>query len=139
MARVRLLATIATLARTGTIAGLVVAALIYPIAAVAGLSLKRGATEIGGDLDQLKISPLSQVSKIYAADGKTLITQFYEEYRIPVSIEAISPHMRHAIVAAEDVRFLEHNGVDMRRIDGGIVVKQRAGGWWQGAVKITMQ
>ncbi len=139
MARVRFVATIATLARTGIIAGLVVAALIYPIAAIAGLSVKRGASEIRGDVNQLKISPLSQVSKIYAADGKTLITQFYEEYRIPVSIEAISPHMQHAIVAAEDTRFFEHNGVDMRGIARAFVANQRAGGVSQGASTITMQ
>jgi membrane peptidoglycan carboxypeptidase len=139
MARVRFVATIATLARTGIIAGLVVAALIYPIAAIAGLEIKRGATAIGGDVNQLKISPLSQVSKIYAADGKTLITQFYEEYRIPVAIKAISPHMQHAIVAAEDARFFEHNGVDMRGIARAFVANQRAGGVSQGASTITMQ
>lgn len=139
MARVRFVATIATLARTGIIAGLVVAALIYPIAAIAGLSIKRGATEIGSDANQLKISPLSQVSKIYAADGKTLITQFYEEYRIPVSIEAISANMQHAIIAAEDTRFFEHNGVDMRGIARAFVANQRAGGVSQGASTITMQ
>ena len=43
MARVRFVATIATLARTGIIAGLVVAALVYPLAAIAGLGVKRGA------------------------------------------------------------------------------------------------
>jgi membrane peptidoglycan carboxypeptidase len=139
MARVRFVATIATLARTGTIAGLVVAALIYPIAAIAGLELKRGATEIGGDVNQLKIAPLSQVSKIYASDGKTLITQFYEEYRIPVSIDAISTPMQHAIVAAEDARFFDHNGVDMRGIARAFVANQRAGGVSQGASTITMQ
>ena len=73
------------------------------------------------------------------ADGKTLITQFYEEYRIPVSIEAVSPHMQHAIIAAEDARFFDHNGVDMRGIARAFVANQRAGGVSQGASTITMQ
>jgi membrane peptidoglycan carboxypeptidase len=139
MPRVRFVATIATLARTGIFVGLVVAALIYPIAAIAGLSVKRGAEEIGGDVNKLKIAPMSQVSKIYAADGQTLITQFYEEYRLPVAIDAISPQMQHAIVAAEDTRFYEHNGVDMRGIARAFVANQRAGGVSQGATTITMQ
>jgi membrane peptidoglycan carboxypeptidase len=139
MARVRLIATIATLARTGTMAGLVVAALVFPLAAIGGLNVKNGASEIAGDLSDLKIAPLSQVSKLYASDGKTLITQFYEEYRIPVPIEAVSPHMQHAIIAAEDARFFEHNGVDMRGIARAFVANQRAGGVSQGASTITMQ
>jgi membrane peptidoglycan carboxypeptidase len=139
MVRVRLVATIATLARTGIFAGLVVAALIFPIAAIAGLELKHGATGIRGDVNRLEISPLSQVSKIYASDGRTLITQFYEEYRIPVPIEAISTPMQHAIVAAEDARFFEHGGVDMRGIARAFVANQRAGGVSQGASTITMQ
>src|SRR5688572_26726487 len=139
MPRVRFVATIATLARTGIFVGLIVAALIYPIAAIAGLELKRGASGISGDVNQLKIAPTAQVSKIYAADGKTLITQFYEEYRLPVTIAEISQHMQHAIVASEDVRFFEHNGVDMRGIARAFVANQRAGGVSQGASTITMQ
>ena len=56
MARVRFVATIATLARTGTIAGLVVAALLYPIAAIAGLSLKRGAVSNVGAVLVLQVT-----------------------------------------------------------------------------------
>lgn len=139
MPSVRFLTVGATLARTGIAAGIALAALLFPLAAVGGLGTKRGAETIGGDLEALRIAPLSQVSKIYAADGTTLITQFYEEYRIPVSINVVSTHIRDAIVAAEDGRFFQHNGVDMRGIARAFVANQQAGSVSQGASTITMQ
>src|SRR4051812_6217823 len=109
-------AAAATIARTGILGGIIVAALLYPLAAAGGLGVKNTAQHATGDLKELTIAPLSQVSRLYAADGKTLITQFYEEYRLPVPIEAVSPHVQQAILAAEDSRFYEHNGVDVRGI-----------------------
>jgi membrane peptidoglycan carboxypeptidase len=41
--------------------------------------------------------------------------------------------MQHAIIAAEDTRFFEHNGVDARGIARAFVANQRAGGVSQGA------
>ena len=139
MARVRFIRRVATLVRTGILAGVVVAVLLYPLVAIGGLGIRQGASEISADLGRLKIAPLSQVSRVFAADGTTLITQFYEEYRIPVPIEAVSAHMRNAIVAAEDTRFFEHNGVDARGVARAFVANQRAGGVSQGASTITMQ
>jgi membrane peptidoglycan carboxypeptidase len=136
---VRLSKRIAALVRTGIIAGVVLAALLYPLVAVGGLGIKRGAERVSGSLEQLRIAPLSQVSKIYAGDGHTLITQFYEEYRVPTTIDAMSPHVQHAVVAAEDARFYEHDGVDVRGIARAFVANQRAGGVSQGASTITMQ
>jgi membrane peptidoglycan carboxypeptidase len=136
---VRLTSLLATLLRTGLIAGVAVAAMVYPLAAIAGLGAKRGAQAISGELEELRIVAPSQTSKVYASDGTTLITQFYEEYRSYTPIEAISPHLQRAIVAAEDARFYEHNGVDLRGIARAFVANQQAGGVSQGASTITMQ
>src|SRR6266508_3940966 len=135
----RFVTALATLARTGIIAGVALAALLYPLVAMGGFGVKAGAKQITGELESLKVAPLSQVSKVYASDGKTLITQFYEEYRIPVPMESISPHVANAIVASEDSRFYEHNGVDMRGIARAFVANQQAGEVSQGASTITMQ
>jgi membrane peptidoglycan carboxypeptidase len=139
MAPVRAIRGAAILLRTGILAGIVVAALVLPIAALAGLGVKEGAQRVAADLGAFDIAPLSQVTKVYANDGKSLITQFYEEYRIPTSIEAMSPHVQNAIIAAEDNRFYEHNGVDMRGVARAFVANQQAGGVSQGASTITMQ
>jgi penicillin-binding protein 1A len=50
-------------------------------------------------------------SEVYYADGK-LIGRYSKENRTPVDFESISPNLIHALIATEDVRFYEHNGVD---------------------------
>ncbi|MFN7117698.1 MAG: transglycosylase domain-containing protein [Saprospiraceae bacterium] len=52
-------------------------------------------------------------SEVYAADG-TLLGRYYFENRSNVKYENISPHFIHALVATEDARFFQHNGVDLR-------------------------
>ncbi len=37
----------------------------------------------------------------------------YQKRYTPVPMERISPHLRHAVVAAEDTRFYTHNGLDI--------------------------
>jgi membrane peptidoglycan carboxypeptidase len=135
----RITTALATLLRAGVIAGVVVAALTYPLVAVGGLGAKAGADKFNGSVEELRITPPSQVSKVYANDGTTLITQFYEEYRSYTPIDAIAGDMQKAIVAAEDSRFYEHNGVDVRGIARAFVANQQAGGVSQGASTLTMQ
>ena len=55
-------------------------------------------------------------SLIYDAKGKLITTVHAEENRIPVSIDEVPGHLQNAFVAAEDVRFYEHHGVDPRGI-----------------------
>ena len=54
----------------------------------------------------------SAVTKVYAADGRTVIGQFAMERRIPVSYTEIPDNMKHAILAIEDSRYYKHIGVD---------------------------
>ena len=58
-----------------------------------------------------------QLGYIYASDGKTVLATLRgDESRIVVASEDISPIMKQAIVAVEDRRFWEHQGVDYRGI-----------------------
>lgn len=54
---------------------------------------------------------MSVGSQVYTADGK-LIGQYYKENRSPVDFKDISPNLINALVATEDVRFYQHNGID---------------------------
>src|SRR5918911_1528920 len=47
---------------------------------------------------ELLAPPDLQATRIYAADGRTLITTFYDEDRHDVSLAGIAPVMRQAIV-----------------------------------------
>jgi membrane peptidoglycan carboxypeptidase len=130
---------LAPLVRAGLIAGVAIAAIAYPLAAISGLSAKRGLLEFDRLAAELSVRPPAETSSLYAADGKTLITMFYEEYRRYASIEDMSPLIQNAIVASEDARFYQHHGVDLRGIARAFVANRQAGEVSQGASTITMQ
>jgi membrane peptidoglycan carboxypeptidase len=133
------LGRIAPLIRAGLIVGVALATVTYPLAAIGGLGVRKG-TEL---LDQLpremSMQPPAQTSYVYAADGKTLITMFYEEHRKYTPISKISPYLQQAVLASEDARFYHHRGVDPKGIARAFVANQQAGGVSQGASTLTMQ
>jgi membrane peptidoglycan carboxypeptidase len=130
---------IAPLIRAGLIVGVVVAGLTYPLAALAGLGVKTGAQALQNLPDQLTVAPSAQTTYVYANDGKTLLTMFYEEHRKPTRLDEMSPYVVQAIIASEDTRFYEHNGVDAKGIARAFIANQQAGGVSQGASTLTMQ
>ena len=90
-------------------------------------------------LEELDPSPIAQTSKVYDLDGR-LITEFHaEENREIVPFNAMSQNIKNAIIAIEDKRFYEHQGVDYIRIIGAAIADLRAGELAQGASTITQQ
>ena len=77
-------------------------------------------------------------SYMYANDGKTLLAKFQLEKRDPVSIDKISDWAIKATVDVEDVRFYEHNGIDLFGI-GRALFRNLTGGQLEGASTITQQ
>ena len=66
-----------------------------------------------------KLDPNTQRSQantyVYASNGQTVLSILRgSQARVLVAPSGISPWMTHAIVAAEDKRFYEHRGVDVR-------------------------
>ncbi|HEY0536376.1 MAG TPA: transglycosylase domain-containing protein, partial [Actinoplanes sp.] len=94
----------------GLLAGVVVAAAAFPAAAMSGLAAKAGGETFAKLPSELKDYSSPQISRLYASDGKTQISQFYDEFRSDVPLKDISPYMQGAIVAAEDREFYHHNG-----------------------------
>jgi membrane peptidoglycan carboxypeptidase len=135
----KLTSYLAPLLRAGLIAGLAVAAVAFPLVAIAGVGVLAATDFIDNLPTKLRDAPSAQVSYVYAADGKTLITQFYEEYRRYVTIDQIAPTMIRAIVASEDSRFFEHRGVDTKGVLRAFIANQRSDGVSQGASTLTMQ
>ncbi|WP_344085595.1 transglycosylase domain-containing protein [Luedemannella helvata] len=129
----------APLIRVGIIAGIAVAAIAFPLAAVGTIGAKTAAGFVESLPAEVRMVPPAQTSYLYAADGRTLITQFYEEYRKFTPYGQISPNMVNAIVASEDSRFYEHDGVDVKGVVRAFVANQRAGEVAQGASTLTMQ
>lgn len=127
------------LIRAGLIAGLVLAGLSYPFTALAGMGVKAGTEALENMPEQLTETPPAQTTYVYAADGRTLLTMFYEEHRKHTDLDDMSPYLVKAIVASEDARFYEHNGVDPKGVARAFVANQQAGGVSQGASTLTMQ
>jgi penicillin-binding protein 1A len=75
---------------------------------------------------------------IYTHDG-SLIAEFGEKRRIPVSIAEVPPLLVKAFVAAEDDRFFEHPGVDWQGILRAALNLALTGEKTQGGSTITMQ
>ncbi len=63
--------------------------------------------------------------------------RFYDEDRVWVPLEYISPHVIGALIATEDHRFFGHSGVDLRRLFSSMYFTLR--GMRQGASTISMQ
>jgi penicillin-binding protein 1A len=57
----------------------------------------------------------NQASEIISSDKQTLGT-YYVENRSSVTYKQISPNVIHALIATEDERFLDHSGIDFRRL-----------------------
>jgi 1A family penicillin-binding protein len=81
---------------------------------------------------------LPTATTVLDKDGKPVFTVF-KERRMPVRLADISPHLIHAVLATEDRRFYEHDGLDGWRIGGALVANLRAGGRTQGGSTITQQ
>ncbi len=118
------------------LAGVVVAAAALPAAALASMAFRLSPTELP---DALKQPTIPQASYVYASDGQTLITTFFDENRREVKLAEVAQVMQAAVVAAEDSRFYEHNGVDMKGIARAFVANGSSGETRQGASTLTMQ
>jgi membrane peptidoglycan carboxypeptidase len=123
----------------GLLAGVVVAAALFPAVAMSGLAAKAGAEAFGKLPSALTVKTAPQISYIYASDGKTLLATMYDENRRDIPLKDVSPLMQKAIIAAEDHDFYKHNGVDPKGAVRAFVANNSAGKTTQGASTLTMQ
>ncbi len=76
--------------------------------------------------------------RVYTRTG-SLIAQIGEKRRIPVTFDEIPEVVRQAVLAAEDDRFFEHNGIDWGGVARAMAVNLASADRSQGASTITMQ
>jgi membrane peptidoglycan carboxypeptidase len=131
--------SLASVLMCGLLAGLTLAAAAFPATAVAGLIAKRASDSYEDLPSDLRTPPTEQTTYVYANDGKTLITMFYDQNRRDIPLDDIGPLMQRAIVAAEDTRFYEHGSVDFKGVLRALVSNSRSGHTGQGASTLTMQ
>ena len=119
----------------------------FPVALLAGLAV---LGLIAGTFVLLvaypKVPPIDALTdyqpkiplRVYTADG-SLIGEFGEERRAVVRIADVPPVLKQAVLAAEDERFYQHQGVDYVGVIRAAYSNLVAGGKRQGASTITMQ
>ena len=71
-----------------------------------------GALPDNGDLKQID-HPIA--SEVYSADS-VLLGRYFVQDRTPVEPQDIPENLKQALVATEDVRFYEHEGVDVKSL-----------------------
>lgn len=95
-----------------TLAAVLVAALLFPVVAGAGLAVNYTSTMVTKDSTQLITGDMPTVSTIVDNSGNP-IAWIYDQRRQEVASDAIADTMKLAIVSIEDRRFPDHNGVDL--------------------------
>lgn len=113
----------------------VIAGIMFGATVAYQASMTQEAQEVAG-LAQYRPN---LVTRVLAADGKTVVGEFSLERRLPVTYDQIPEQMKNAIFAIEDDRFYQHVGVDPIRIAMAAfknVVKSRKA---EGASTLTQQ
>ncbi|MEH6356428.1 MAG: penicillin-binding protein 1A [Marinobacter sp.] len=88
--------------------------------------------------EQLFDIKLQTPLRIFSQDGK-LIAEFGEKRRTPVTIEQVPERQLQAFLAAEDSRFYEHFGVDIKGLARAALELASTGHIQSGGSTITMQ
>jgi membrane peptidoglycan carboxypeptidase len=105
------LISVIRLAGCCVLAGVVAAALMFPLAGGIGLMSNRAADVVANGSAQLIQGDVPQVSTMVDAAGNP-IAWIYTQRRFEVATDQIANTIKLAIVSIEDKRFAEHNGVD---------------------------
>ena len=133
----QLLALLLAFLSVSALMGVVGAGMLVPVAgptALVAKSVPSVFNELPGDLQT--VAPAEE-SQLLDSSG-AVIAHFYDKQRIVVPSANIADVMKKAIVAIEDKRFYEHNGVDATGIARALVSNLGDSGR-QGASTITQQ
>jgi penicillin-binding protein 1A len=102
-------------------------------------------TAVAAEIESGKLDPRRQLEKevngyIYDSEGTRVLAVLRgSEARTLIEYDQIADSMRHAIVAIEDRRFWEHDGIDLRGIGRALVADVRNKKVVEGGSTITQQ
>ena len=127
-----------------TIAAVVVLGVAVAVVGVAGVTVTAGMSAVARGLPKLDIAahqPITRNTYIYdgAARPHILAVLRGDESRVIVSSSEIAPVLKRAVVAIEDRRFYQHQGLDYPSIARALLTDVLAGHTVQGGSTITQQ
>lgn len=91
------------------------------------------------EFDPDRIMGADRTLIVYDKDGKEAVRLHASQDRIPVALSQVPLYVQRAFISAEDARFYQHKGVDIKRIFGALWEDIKAGGYVQGASTISQQ
>lgn len=130
--------SLANITAAAIVAGVAGALALAPVAGISGVGIARTNETMQSNLADLTDGTTPGVTTITDSTGQPM-AWLYNQRRYPVSNEQISQHMKDAIVAIEDHRFYEHDGVDIQGTVRAMATNVLAGGVEQGASTINQQ
>ena len=109
------------------------------VAVIGSIWYVRGIVVAVPDTEELRgIGTMAQATALFDRSDRPAFTIFREQ-RIDVPLARVSPHLVDAIIAVEDQRFYDHNGIDVVRVAGAALSNLREGRRAQGGSTITQQ
>lgn len=105
----------------------------------AGLGTVFGILKGTDMINTADVTPESYTSLIYDANGEEFDKLHGDENREYVKLSQIPENMQEAVIAIEDERFYDHNGIDFRGIMRAAVQNVRTFSFSQGASTLTQQ
>ncbi len=131
---------LAAFTATAVVGGVVAAGIAMPALGAAGAITNTAVASFESLPDDLAQPDLPQRTIMTDDDHKIIATYWGDEgNRVTVPLEEMSPYIQQAIVAVEDARFYEHNGVDVRGTVRALATNSGAGEIQQGGSTITQQ
>ena len=105
-----------------------------------GVGSFRGVIDTAPDVDDIDIMPLRYATFLYDDAGNQIRKLAApDSNRLPVTLDQIPVDLQHAVVAIEDERFYEHNGIDVKGILRAGMKALTTGDFSEGASTITQQ
>ena len=96
-------------------------------------------TDAMTSVDSEKLEHYSLTTYVYDRNNEVVGSLHGAEDRTYVSIDSIPLQVRQAFIAAEDIRFYQHHGIDPIRMVGAAAANLRSRSLSQGASTITQQ
>jgi penicillin-binding protein 1A len=121
------------------VTALAVASLLVPILVVGILAVTLLTMPFSGSLPPERPGIESRITRVVDSTGAEIANYRRFETSLPIARTDIPPVLVDAVLAVEDQRFYDHDGVDSRGIFRALWADIQGGGYVQGGSTITQQ
>src|SRR5688500_9312015 len=121
------------------VTALAVASLLVPVLVIGILAVSLLTMPFSGSLPKELPSVDSRITRVFDSTGTEIANFRRFETSLPVAKGDIPPVLVDAVLAVEDQRFYDHNGVDSRGIFRALWADIKGGGYVEGGSTITQQ